>query len=264
MKYLTKVILSLSFLPIFVFCEMGFAADSASIEKVRLANWDWPPYQSRFLKHNGFGSHIMKDAFAAMGVETEFFFTPVEKGYQMAKDGRLDGTFFWQPDEIRAKTFIYSDPVLEKGLVFFHLQDAPFEWTTIEGLNEKEICAVAGKSYGDVFDLAVSIGRITVNWTGSDIECFQAILSGAADIFPIDPEKGHNILRSEFPALDRDKVAYHHKFLPPHSTLHLLVSKYAKNGEKTIQIFNAGLKKLKESGKLQVYISKSLMGAYDQ
>ncbi len=259
---MARRVLVTKWLGIICVCFLCLNNAFASADKILLANGDWEPYQSRGLKNNGFGSQIVQEAFASVGVEVEFKFLPWNKGYEMAKDGRLHGTFFWEPDENRRKSFYYSDPVLQKGIVFFHLHDKPLNWKTVDELINYSICGVVGKSYGDHFDVAESVGRINVNWAASEIECFQRLLSGEIDIFPIDPEKGYSFLRNDFQPLDRYRVTYHPNFIPPSSSLHLLISKHAIDAKRYIDLFNKGLKNLKSTGKIKKYSMESRMGLY--
>ena len=57
----------------FISCCLSAGADQ---ETIRLATEEYPPYTSKHLANYGLASHIVTDAFALEGVQTEYSFFP--------------------------------------------------------------------------------------------------------------------------------------------------------------------------------------------
>lgn len=58
----------------FSFILIALFSSSSLANTVRLANGEWAPYQSKSLKHGGYISHLVTEAFAAEGYDVEFVY----------------------------------------------------------------------------------------------------------------------------------------------------------------------------------------------
>ena len=105
-------------------------------EVIHITTGEYPPWTSEKLKHGGFTNHIIIEAFALEGYTVEFTFYPWKRAYDTAKKGeKFHATSYWYPSERRVEDFIYSDPLQEDAIVFFHLKNNPLaDWHTLDDL----------------------------------------------------------------------------------------------------------------------------------
>ncbi len=232
-------------------------------EKVRLTNGEYLPIMSENLKHYGFGSHVITEAFAAVGVEVEYGFFPWNRAFVIAKNGVWDGSVFWTYTEDRAKYFYYSDPIFIGQTVFFHLKTTPFEWNTIDDLKKYRIAVSLGYSYGPEFTSAVESGKISVWTKPSDKENLQRILDGGSHIFPIDREVGLDTIKRLYPPEIANKFTFNKKPIVSYAFRLILTKKNPKN-LLLMKRFNKGLEIIKASGRFEKFYEDAINGKYDK
>ncbi|ETR66217.1 MAG: hypothetical protein OMM_13092 [Candidatus Magnetoglobus multicellularis str. Araruama] len=83
------------------------------------------------------------------------------------------------------------------------------------------------------------------------------------DIFPNNPVVGYAQLRKSFTPEQQERITHHPKVLVTNS-LNLLISKKCKNGRLFLEKFNAGLKKLKNNGRIIQMFKYLNSGKYDK
>ncbi|MCX4027535.1 transporter substrate-binding domain-containing protein [Endozoicomonas sp. SM1973] len=229
---------------------------AASQLTVRLTNGEWLPFQSANLKHFGVASHIVTEAFANENVKVEYVFMPWKRAYIEAKEGRFDGSLIWSPDSEREKDFFFSDIIVHGKSVIFHLKSTSFDWKEYSDFINLKVGGVIGYKYQ--FE---SINDIKIERAYSEIAIFKMLLNKRVDILPSDLDAGYAILYSNYSDDEVNKVTHHPR---PYNTTtyHLILSKKIKQNENLIKLFNAGLKKLKASGKYNTYFENSRRGLY--
>lgn len=230
-------------------------------ETVHITTQEWRPYISKQFKHYGVIPHIVTEAFILENIQTKYRFLPWGRGYEFAKEGKLNGTIPYYYSEERAKYFLYSDPIFEGKQVFFHLKSYSFNWERIEDLKGVEIGATIGYHYGKAFERAEQEGIIKVQWIPNDETNFKKMLLGRIDVFPQDEDVGYEILRSLF-SPEQAGLFTHHSHPLHTKVMHLILSKQIKESPELLRMFNRGLKRLKESGKYEQYIADSRKGSY--
>lgn len=230
---------------------------------VRLANGEWPPYQSEHLEHYGLASRIVTEAFALEGINVEYGFFPWNRSFMLAKKGRWDGTLVWSYSEERAKDFYYSDPVIHSTWVFFHLKTIPFDWNTIDDLKPFKIGGTIGYFYDKEFQEAEESGKIRVFRIAEDEQNFVKLLKGRIDIFPQDINAGYAMINKLFTKDEAQLFTYHPKPIKDEA-FSLILSKNIKENKQLIEVFNRGLRRLRESGKIDQYLSESRKGEYEK
>jgi polar amino acid transport system substrate-binding protein len=256
MKSMKKIILMI----------LLFISTSASVfaeETIRLTNGEWPPWLSKDLKHYGLASHIVTEAFALEGVKVEYGFFPWKRAYQIAERGEWDGTAIWSKAPEREERFYYSDPVLYGTLVFFHLKSYEFDWNTIEDLKGIKIGATLQYTYGKEFDNAAKAGVIKVDYMPTDEQNYNKLLLGRIDIFPMERDVGYNMLRKNLKP-EQVKLFTHHPKPIRSTSFHLLLPKKLERSKRMLVLFNKGLKRLREMGKIDQFIASTIKGEYLQ
>ena len=230
-------------------------------ETIRLASGEWPPYQSRALKHGGFVTRIVKESFAIEGIKTEYGYFPWKRSYYFAENGEWDGTFIWFDLPERRKHFYISDSIIVIKYVFFHLKSYSFNWKDIDDLKGIRVGATLAYDYGESFQNAEQNGKLQVIRKSSDMENFIRLSKNYIHIFPCDLYAGYEIINKYFKPNEAILFTHHSKPIKeaPH---HLFLTKINKNNKKIITRFNAGLKRLKETGKYDEYFAESQIGEY--
>lgn len=234
-----------------------------SQDTIRLANGEWPPWQSRDLKFSGVASKIVSDAFALEGIRVEYGFFPWGRAYKLSEHGTWDGTFLWSFTEERARDHFYSEPIIATQKVFFHLKSTKFNWITVNDLKDYPIGLTIENTYGQLIEDGIKSKVLKVQYAESDEVNFRKLLLGRIQLFVTAPEVGYRLLYKNFGAAEVEKIVHHPKPLAKRD-YHLILSKKVPENERRLKAFNEGLKKLTESGKLDAYLQASQKGEYDQ
>ncbi|MCP4021596.1 MAG: amino acid ABC transporter substrate-binding protein [Desulfobacteraceae bacterium] len=259
-SHATRICLSAIYLVLILFILINTGTSFAQ-ETIRLTNGEWPPYQSKVLKHYGLASKIVTEAFAIMGVRVKYRFFPWARSYKMAKIGKWDGTLMWSPSAERKIHFHYSDTLVSGEKVFFYHKDRPFNWNTIADLKGLQIGATLEYNYGDAFHKAEKNNEIIIQWVAKDKFNFAKLLVGRINVFPNNLDAGYYILKKNF-SPDKFEMITHHPKPVVKDTYHLLFSKKAENSKTMLALFNQGLKRLKAQGKFDQYVNESRRGEY--
>ncbi len=230
-------------------------------ETIRLTNGEWTPWLSKELKYYGLASRIVTEAFALEGVKVEYRFFPWKRSYEAAKKGEWDGSVIWSRQSDREKAFYFSETVLNGKLVFFHLKNNKFDWKDIEDLKRVKIGAVIGYTYGENFDNAVKTGKISIQYVPKDVQNFAKLLAGRIQIFPVELDVGYEMINNNFKP-DEAKLFTHHPKPIRVTSFHLILSRKVKRNKRMLILFNKGLKRLYESGKVDQYIAEAMRGEY--
>lgn len=229
-------------------------------ETIRLASGEWAPYLSEHLKHYGVVSRIVTEAFALEGVKVEYGFRPWKRAYKEALIGAYDGSVVWTKNPKREQDFYYSDQVIEGESVLFHLKSYPFDWKSKEDLTGLRVGGELGYNYALLQDLQEQ-GKIKLNRVASDKQNFGMLLHKRIDIFQQDRVAGYDFLNDHFTPEEIQQITHHPKPIRT-DPYHLILSKKNDDNQRLLKLFNKGLKRLKENGKYQQYISESRSGKY--
>lgn len=221
----------------------------ASAETIRLANGEWSPYLSPQLPDYGPVSALVKAAFAEEGIRVEYVFMPWRRGYEEARDGRLDGTIVWSRTEERQRDFLYTDAVGSLRTMLFHRRDDPFDWQTIDDLTGLRIGGVIGYSYA--VEQAERDGRIRIERIADPANNYRKLMADRLDLVAEDEAVGLALIDS----LGLNHAVTFHPTPLKHVTYHVLVSRRTGRGEALVAAFNRGLASLRAKGRVQDYIN---------
>ncbi|MCX4025685.1 substrate-binding periplasmic protein [Spartinivicinus marinus] len=239
-----------------------YSLNSYADKTVTISTGEYSPWVSKKLKHLGYVSHIVNEAFKREGYTVEFKFFPWKRAYESAKKGEFHATSFWFKSPDREKDFYYSDPVSTEKTVFFHLKTNPLaDWNTVADLKDKTIGATTGYTYTKEFWEAGENGTIKISTASSDDKNFKKLLASRVDLFPMGTVAGYGLLADKFDETSLHLITFHPKPLVE-STGHLLFSKQKADNEELLKIFNAGLKKLKDEGLDQKWREDLMAGGY--
>ena len=239
---------------------LSFSLSARAEETIRLTTGEWAPYISEKLEHFGLVSRIVTEAFAQEGVKVEYIFLPWKRAYQEALIGKYDGSAVWTRNSEREKGFYYSDVVVEGHSVFFHMINYPFDWKSSEDLVGVKVGGTLGYKYALLEELEKE-GKIKINRVATDDQNFRMLLLKRIHIFQQDREAGYDWLQEHFKPEEIQRITHHPKPVV-NDAYHLIMPKDDKNNAHILYLFNKGLKRLKENGKYNEYISESRRGKY--
>ena len=225
------------------------ASHGWTLDSIRLANGEWPPYYSQSLEGYGVGSRIVTEAFALSGIRVDYEFYPWKRALALARSGTLDGVVGFDRNPERDRDFYFSDVVWTSRWVFFHLKTRVFSWDSLGDLRGLPVGGTLGYMYTQDFLDAERAKTITVFRAPSDYLGFKMLLGGNVFVFPQLREVGWYQLRTTFPAEDAARVTAHSRPLGMHED-YLLLSRKRPDAERLMLLFNEGLRALKASGRL--------------
>lgn len=244
---------ALSLLQLTVGLSFGAAATETR-DSVVLANGEWRPYQSEVLSSYGFVSQIISEAFALEGVDVSFEFRPWKRGYEEARKDMLDGTFMWRKTDARFADFYYSSVLISTETVMFHLKKIGFKWKDNAQLKAYRIGGTLGYEYS--YD---AVEGIKIERVATDTMNFSKLLFDRIDLFGVDKYVGYDILSREFKREEREQITHASS---PHGVIdyHLLLNRKDPGNLGLLERFNAGLARLKSSGRYQDIVRGQLEG----
>ncbi|SHO51543.1 polar amino acid transport system substrate-binding protein [Desulfopila aestuarii DSM 18488] len=229
-------------------------------EKVTLANGDWAPYFGENLKHNGVVSRIVKEAFALEGVDVDYAFRPWKRGFEEAKQGKLDGAVGWVKNDDRLKDFFFSAPIAKNTNVFFVKKGTDFSWNSVSDLGKYKIGGIVGFFYGKEFEDAEKSGAIMIDRVPDDETNFKKLIAGRMDLIIADLEVGYDLINTKMGEA-AGQLTHNAKAITEED-LFLLMNRQNTSNEQLIETFNKGLENLQTSGKSDQYYEESRRGEY--
>ncbi|MGI0119994.1 substrate-binding periplasmic protein [Zooshikella sp. RANM57] len=246
-----------------VLLSVGYSITSMAETTVLIATGEYQPWASESLKHKGFVSHVIDEAFKRAGdYKVEFKFLPWKRAYESAKKGDYHATSFWFHSADREHDFIYSTPVMSEKTVFFHLKTNPLKaWHKLTDLSDRTIGATIGYTYTKEFwDLAKS-GKLQVQTASADDKNFKKLFASRIDLFPMGTVAGFGLLAEKFDQSVVHLIDFNPKPLVE-AKGHLLFSRKHTGSEQLVKDFNKGIKQLQSEGLLDKWREDLLVGAY--
>ena len=254
--------LFIKFLSVSLFVSLLAVTPLSAVETVKITIGEWRPYFSKDLKHYGLVAKIITEAFLQEGVTVKYGFFPWKRSIELAKHGkRWDGSGIWSKTKDRAPFFLFSEPVMVKQVVFFHLKTTELNWSKLSDLKGFKIGGTIGYKYHHPFEKAEKDGILNVERVHSDEMNFKKLLKGRITLFICDFTIGYATLNNIF---DRDTTALFTN--NPKSVVKsynsLILSKKLPASKTLMKKFNMGLNTLKKSGKYDHFILESRQGKY--
>ncbi|MEE4356778.1 MAG: transporter substrate-binding domain-containing protein [Desulfococcaceae bacterium] len=244
-------------------CLLALAVPyAAGQETLILSNGEWPPYYGEKLPHYGFDSHIVTEAFALAGIKVEYRFFPWARALKMSEEGNYDGGVGWGNGAEFHKYHYVSDPTSEYEYVFFYHRDRPFEWGSFADIKGLKVGLTRGYDYPSRIRRMAESGEFKADRVSKDELNFKKLLIGRIDVFPNDRLAGILQMQQIFTSEEKEQILYHSRPIEK-KTLHLILSKKNKKNEERMNLFNKGLKTLKENGRYDIIMQAAVKGEYN-
>ncbi len=239
----------------------GVDIGARAAETIRITNGEWQPFLSKDVPHYGFASHIVTEAFELVGIEVEYGFFPWSRAMKLAREGAWDGTAVWGTSEERLQQFHFTDAVVPATYVFFHLTTTAFDWDDYDDLGDLKIGGTVEYFYSDAFRAAEAAGVFRTIRGRNDEVSLKNLLKGRIDVFPGEVMVTYEQIRGTFSEQEAALFTHHAKPIID-KPLFVLLAKVVPDNERMRDLFNDGLKQLKESGRYDQIIADALAGVY--
>ncbi|OUR98719.1 hypothetical protein A9Q84_04715 [Halobacteriovorax marinus] len=235
------------------FLSLFFLFSTFSLESVKLATEEYPPYTSNKISHNGYIAKIVTMAFAAVDYQVEYQFYPGARSFKLAKIGELVGTVPWSHRKEREEFFYYSRPVAVADTeVFFVLNDSNFSWDpskqSYEDLKGISIGGVRSYNYGDRFQDAENSGLIKVSRVNDVRQNFRKLFNKRLDVVISHKQVAMHHLNNTFSKSHMYRIKSFPVKTEEQKFYYILFSKKNPKGEEMKNKFNEGLSIIKRNG----------------
>jgi len=234
-------------------------------ETFRISTGEFVPYCSSSAFHKGFSSHIVEESFARQGHKVEFVFLPWKRALLEAKQGRHDASNWWVHSDERAADFIFSDAILERTVAFLYHKNKKneFDWKEMDDLSGMRVGATRGYHYTDKLVAFRKTKKAIFEEVDTDEQNIRRLLLGRIDTFPMNIVAGMELLRTKFTPNEVHQLDFHPRPLNTTSGM-LLFPKVNKRSKQIRDIFNIGLKSIRDDGTYQKMMDGLLKGVYSK
>lgn len=213
-------------------------------ETVRMSIGDWEPYTSPTNPKGKLLEKVVTEAFKLEGVDVKYEYLPWKRSYTNVEDGESDGTFPWNKSVDRDNAFYLPKMSLIKDdSVYFHLKSKPFDWNTMDDLKKYSVGVTVGYKEEKIYqDKGISASSVP-----SEDMNFKKMLAGRIDVYQTSKVVGYSFINKLFTPEEAKLFTTHPKPVEV-AEYFILFSKKAPNGKAMADKFDAGMKKLKDSG----------------
>ena len=215
-------------------------------ETVRIAVGEWPPYISESLPEQGFLCQVVREAFAAEGLDVSFHFYPWAEAYKLTLAGDYVVTMPWFRSREREQSFYLSASLGQFTTRLFTLSGSPV--VNLGGINHEPVGVTRGYFYGDGF--AARQSELALEWSDSDQESLEKLVAGRIRYLVMDEQVAKALfqqMQSRHPGALSLTSAPDPIWSQPG---YLLMRKADPDARRLMLLFNAGLHKLERSGRL--------------
>lgn len=225
-------------------CTGGMAAERV----VRIATGEFPPYATQARPDGGLALSIVRAAFEAVGYKVEYVFLPWSRALAETRIGKWDGTAYWGHKPEYDNQFFLSDNVLSEQWVMVHRKELALKWTTLEDLRPYRMATVPDYTYTPELRALLKSGAIKSEPATSDVAVLKLLTLGRAEVAPMELGVACELLKTHFTPADMQKLAAHPRLMIDSFTTHLMMNRVQPANTQVVAEFNAGLKKLRDSG----------------
>ncbi len=174
----------------FVICLLGLLfLSSVYAETLRIATFDYPPYQYRYRNEvKGVATEILKAAFARMQQPVKFETFPFQRAMAFFREGEVDVIYtFYRIQNRESFTDYSNEPLINQTIGLFVRDDSDIRFSgELASLSDYSFGLVR-YSYGSVIDQAVARGIISqVQYVPHMQLNMDKFLAGRFDILPSD------------------------------------------------------------------------------
>lgn len=248
---------------IFLAC-LGLAMPVAAAEapiSVHFSNQEYPPYMGEKLPYGGILTRLVTEVFRRGHVTVRYTFYPNNRTIQVARAGGVDGSLGWTPNEDRRKDLLFSDPIVPFRMVLFHRLGETYTWSSLSDLTAYRFGITTGNFYSDVFNQLHEKGVLKVEPATDDVTNLRKLVAGRIDLFPMEGEAGMLLTRLSLPPSQAANIVPESREYWS-TPLCMVVWIKHPQAQELIARFNRELRKMKESGELDLLVTQTRHAIY--
>ena len=212
--------------------------------KISLVSTEWAPFMGSNLPNQGLIAKIAQRAFERVDINIgKITFRPWLRAMSESAKGKYTGLIGAYYNDERTKTYLYSDPILISYIAIMARKDSvKGEIKKFEELNPRRIGLVKGYEYPE----RVKLAKFTnPEYSMNDEQNLKLIERDQIQVVIID--KDHFDYHANKKIMETTRVI---GTPMEHKTIHLIIPKVHENAQEIIDLFNKGLKQLKDSGEI--------------
>ncbi len=233
----------------------GVAA--ANDRVVRIATGELAPYATESRPDGGMALAIVRAAFEQSGYKVEYTFRPWSRALAETRIGKWDATAYWGKKPEYDTQFHLSDNVVTEQWVMVYRKELGLKWSGLTDLRPYRMATVPDYTYTPELQALIKAGTIKAESAPNDAAVLKLLLLGRADVAPMELSVACELLKTQFSEADFQKLAAHPKLITESFTTHLMMNRTQSGNVQKVADFNAGLKKLRESGEYARLLEKS-------
>ncbi len=207
---------------------------------------EYPPYLSDTLDGGGPLARMIRESLAGTEIRPRFVFAPRARCEVMVRSGRAAGALPFVPTPDRKRIARFSTPLAVSRTVLFYKTDKLryFEPAGLDDLRTYDLGGVRGNAY----ESRLMAAGIPVDFSPDLPGSFRKLLMGRIDLVPENDRVGWWIINQLYPRGNHTFSATERSlWVDP---LCLMVSPCHDEAERLLKAVNAGLDRLRRSGRL--------------
>jgi polar amino acid transport system substrate-binding protein len=239
---------------LFCLLLLTYLPPCSSAEPLRLVSTDYPPYFAEYLPQQGPVSEIVRQSFALHGTEITIDFMPFARAFREIQQGKFHGLIGAWHNEERARYFLFSLPLYQNEIVFFKQKSQVIQFQNYPDLQQQGLRLALVQGYlqpAGLLDVKLDSHTVT-----NDEQAFQMLVRGRVDLVPTDRLNGLYLINHRMPS-HAEQVEWITPTLEVRP-MFLLLAKQHPAAEQLLQLFNAGLVTLQQSGRYQQILDNLL------
>lgn len=245
--------------------SISWAAPTDKIDNILIGIDEYPPYHSKNLAHFGFGTHIMVEAFAAVGVKAEIAIMPWKRALIESYKGDIFDATIWGGYTDWIDTHYGSDPVFKGEYVLFIRKGLELDFNNPESFKGLTLGNLIGEGVPDQLqEVAKKKGYLEVQSVTTVSSIFLMLATNRIDMIALNRDAGLNAMGLYLSEAQKKQITIHPD--PFRLSFYRLVlsNNYKTSSLKLLEKFNAGLDILHTKGRIKEIIEAERRGEYEK
>lgn len=231
----------------FLFSVLLLISSISAADTINLSSADYLPFYGKNLVEQGPVTKIVTEAFAAVGHEVNINFYPWVRAETLASECKVDGMFPPWDKPKRRVWGLFSDAIPPANeLVYYHHKD---NTQVLSDLKFNKSNIIVGIVNGYVYPDAFLNSGMKLYEVPSDLNNLRKLARQRIDLIIIDKVRAEYLIKTQLEEHERTQISQLDAMVEI-TPQHLVICKSAPNAEQKIADFNAGLKIIIASGRV--------------
>jgi len=232
------------------------ASTPAAAEPVRLVTGDgYPPFSDRDWLNGGLVTDVVRQVYDTLGQDVDLRFLPWVRGYRETLAGRFRATFPYIHNAERAKEFHYSDSIIDAEKRPMTLADSAVRADSVDDLKGLTYCMPHGYPPQAAIARLTEAGALRRLDPPSMRACVKTLARGLADFIPVPTFQGRAVAER---VLGEGRRVRFLDIVLQENGQHVIFPRGQPGAERARDRFDAGLARLKRSGRFDAIVAQHL------